>query len=104
MNGTGLYCRGCGKPLENPKRRFHDECLKEDKRRRTAEKQAALNRRIQRSPLGRAVRALAKMADPPLASTDKTERAILRVFSAFSALTEPPPEASGDTVAHGDAA
>ena len=35
---TAVHCRGCGEPLENPRRTFHDECLKADKRRRVAER------------------------------------------------------------------
>ena len=45
-----LYCRGCGEPLDNPKRLFHPDCLKRDKARRMAEKRAKERRRAFRCP------------------------------------------------------
>ncbi len=35
-----VYCRGCGKPLENPRMKFHPDCMLADKRRRVATSRA----------------------------------------------------------------
>ena len=43
---TGVHCRGCGHPLDNPRRTFHPDCLKRDKARRVAEKREKERKRI----------------------------------------------------------
>jgi len=41
------FCRGCGKKLRRgTKQYFHSECLRADKRRRTAEKREMERRRV----------------------------------------------------------
>jgi hypothetical protein len=47
---TGVHCRGCGRPLDNPRRIFHPDCLKRDKARRVAKKRARERERLFRCP------------------------------------------------------
>jgi hypothetical protein len=95
--------RDRGGPLDNSRRRFHWDCLAADKRRHTAERQAALNRRILRSPLGRATRAVIKRFDyrreaaahNPVDLAADPAWAMKRLRRALDSLAATPPETSG---------
>ena len=47
---TRVHCRGCGQPLDNPRRTFHADCLGRDKARRVSEKREKERNRSFRCP------------------------------------------------------